>query len=702
MREVTPRNPMSPRTFSLPSFVSSLLAWALVSPVPAAEPPAPITTVAEASALWPTLTTDDRPVQIEGVVTGTMPNGAFRLHDGNLGIYVSRSEAGQKLTPGDRVRVAGTLRPGGFSPWILPHVLTPLGRGVFPDPQPASYSLLASGVADNQWLEIEGVVRAVDVSTARDFVILDLGMSGGNLRVLVNYSAHPEFSTLVDAEVRMRGLAAVNVNKHGHVVEPTFRVPSFTEITVIRPAPAGAFDSPRVPVAGMMRPIPGVWQRHRVRIGGVVTRRISETMFFLRDGQLGLKVETKQPVAVRPGDVIETAGFPTMEEGLAVLQHAEVRQTGAQATPAPARPTLASLLEGTHNSDLVSLQARLVDWAVSGTKVTLIFEADNQLFKGLLNHTSSHRPPLPEKNSLVNVTGVAVVSELEDTWFYQPRSFLLLLADIADLQVVRAPPWWTRERLWRALTITCLVLLAAAGWVWALRRQVERKRAVIEQQARHAAALEERSRIARDLHDTLEQGLTGLSLQMKAMETELDSSPHPVRSRLQQARQMLRQSRALAHNAIRELRSEATASRHEGLAEGLRRVADSWNQSGALQVEIRIAGTPRSLAPRLENHLLGIGTEAMTNAVKHGRADAILVELDFRSAEVALRIKDNGSGFDPQQQLEKVSGCFGLLGMRERAREVGGQIRILSEPGRGTEIFVAAPFGLGPELAARA
>ena len=696
MREATPRSVMSPCSFSLPLFVPCLLAWAVALPARAAEPPAPITSVSEASDRWPTLTTDDLPVLIEGVVTGTMPNGAFRLHDGTLGLYVSKSEAGQKLTPGDRVRVAGTLRPGGFSPWILPQTLTPLGRGVFPEPRPASYSLLASGVADNQWLEIAGVVRSVDVSPARDFVILDLGMSGGNLRVLVNYSAHPEFTTLVDAEVRMRGLAAVNVNKHGHVVEPTFRVPSFTEITVIRPAPAGAFDSPRVPIAGMMRPTPGVSQRHRVRIGGVVTRRISETMFFLRDGQLGLKVETKQPVAVRPGEVIETAGFPTMTEGLAVLQYADVRLNGAQASPAPARPSLAALLEGSHNSDLVSLQARLVDWAVSGAKVTLIFEAENQLFKGLLNHDSPTRPPLPEKNSLVNVTGVAVVSELEDTWFYQPRSFLLLLSDIADLEVVHAPPWWTPERLWRALAITGLVLLAAVGWVWSLRRQIERKRAVIEQQARHAAVLEERSRIARDLHDTLEQGLTGLSLQMKAMETELDGSPHPVRSRLQQARQMLRQSRALAHNAIRELRSETTATRHESLAEGLRRVADSWNQSGALQVEIRIAGTPRSLAPRLENHLLGIGTEAMTNAVKHGRANAIQVELDFRSAEVALRVKDNGTGFDPQHQLELSSGCFGLIGMRERAREVGGQIRILSEPGRGTEIFVAAPCGTGP------
>lgn len=686
---------MSPQSCSSGPLRACLLAFAAVTHGFAAEPPAPITTVSEAFTRWPSLTTDDQPVLIEGVVTGTMPSGAFRLHDGELGLFVSKSDAGQKLTPGDRVRVAGSLRPGGFSPWVLPHDLTPLGRGVFPEPRRASYSTLASGAEDNQWLEVEGVVRSAEVSDSRDFVILDLGMSGGNLRVLVNYSAHPEFSTLVDAEVKMRGLAAVNVNQHGHVVEPTFRVPSFTEITVTRPAPANAFDLPRVPVAGMMRPTPGRWQRHRVRIGGVVTRRISDTMFFLRDGQLGLKVETQEPVELRPGDVIDTAGFPTMADGLAVLQHAMVRKNGAQAAPAPARPTVASLLDGTHNSDLVSLPARLVDWAVSGKRVTLLFEADNQLFKGLLHHGSSPPLSLPEKNSLVNVTGVSVVSELEDTWFYQPRSFLLLLADISDLQVMQAPPWWTPERLWRALAITSLVLFAAAGWVWSLRRQIERKRAVVEQQARHAAVLEERSRIARDLHDTLEQGLTGLSLQMKAIETELDGSPHPVRSRLQQARQMLRQSRALAHNAIRELRSEVTAPRHEGLTEGLRRVADSWNQSGALRVDVRIAGHPRSLAPRLENHLLGIGTEAMTNAVKHGRANAIQVELDFRSAEVALRVKDNGTGFDPQHQLEQSSGCFGLIGMRERAREVGGQIRILSEPGRGTEVSVAAPCGAG-------
>jgi signal transduction histidine kinase len=655
----------------------------------------PLRTIAEAFARWPQVTADDVPVQFEGVVTGTMPSGAFRLHDGQLGIFVARSTMGQSLTPGDRVSVAGVLRHGGFSPWITLHQLSPLGRGEFPRARPGSFELLASGAADNQWLEIEGVVRAAEVLESRDFIVLDLALAGGNLRVLVNHGPHPDLGALIDAEVRMRGVASVNVNKHGHVVEPSFRVPSFAEVVVTRPAPAAAFALPVVPIRQLMQPVPDDLKRHRRRTRGVVTRRLSDTLFFVREGTFGLKVETRRPVTFQPGDAVDLAGFPTMAEGLAVLQQTVALRLAAGAPPEPVHPTLTALLEGSHNSDLVTVRARLVDWVVTGQKATLILQLDDQLFKGLLNAPDPHPLALPEKGSVVDVTGVCIISELEDIWFYQPRSFLLLLAGLADLKVVQAPPWWNSERLWRALALVGSVLLAAGGWVWALRRQIGRKRSVIEQQARHAAALEERTRIARDLHDTLEQGLTGLSLQMKAMETDFAGAHHPAHERLKSARRMLRQSRALARNAIQEMRSETAVPRGEGLVAGLRRVAEGWNRSGALGVELRFLGDIRPLPVRLENHLLGIGTEAMTNAVKHGRADAIEVELDYRAKDVVLRIKDNGTGFDTTHVLAQTNRCFGLIGMRERARELCGEIRIASRPGEGAEILVTVPFAPG-------
>jgi signal transduction histidine kinase len=660
--------------------------------VPVAEPPTPITTVAGAFARWPELKTDEGPVRLEGVVTGTMPNGAFRLHDGELGIYVSRSTMGQALTPGDRVVVSGFLRKGGFSPWIAPVEVVTTGRGEFPKAQPASYNVLASGTVDNQWVEIEGVVRAVQVPTERGLVVLDFGMLGGTLRVLVNSDNPDDFNSLIDAEVVVRGVAAVNHNAQKQVVEPSFRVPSRAEIIVRRPGQPDPFVQPRLPLSSLMRFSLGASYLRRVRTGGVVTRRLSDTVLFVRDGPNSVKVETRVPTSLKSGDLIEVAGFPVMVEGMAVLQQAICRAVGVSTSPPPVEPTLVSLLDGTHNSDLVRIKARLVDWVIAGQNSTLVFQTGDQFFKALYTLPPTGTRSLPDKNSLVNVTGICVINELEDVWFYQPRSFLLLVAEPDDLEVLQAPPWWTPERLWRALIITGVVLLAAGGWVWALRRQIGRKRAVIEQQARHAAALEERSRIARELHDTLEQGLTGLSLQMKAMETDLNGTPHPVQSRLQFARQMLRQSRALARNAIREMRTETVPSRFEGLIDGIKRVANTWNHSGALAVAVEITGDPRPLPAPLEPHLLGIGTEAMTNSVKHGRASAIRVEIAYRATEVVLRIKDDGAGFDPVLQLEQSSGCFGLLGMRERAREIRGDLRILSQPGAGTEVIVSVPL----------
>ena len=666
---------------------------------PISPSPEPITSVAAAFARWPDLKTDEGMVWLEGVVTGTMPSGAFRLHDGNLGIYVTKSADGQRLSPGDQVAVSGVLRKGGFSPWITPYEVTPLGRGKFPEPQPATYSTLSSGAADNQWVEIEGVVRAVHLPETHGLVVLEFGMVGGTLRVLVNGDDPAEFESLIDAAVTMRGVAAVNVNAQKHVVEPSFRVPSSAHIAIRRPGQPDPFTQQLVPLDRLMRFSLGASHLHRVRTSGVVTRRMTDTVLFLRDGTNSLKVETGGPHPLRPGDVIEAAGFPVIVEGMAVLQQATCRTVGTSTPPVPAEPTLATLLDGTHNSDLVGIKARFVDWVLAGQNVTLVFQVGDQFFNALYTLPASQPLSLPEKNSLVHVQGVCVINELEELWYYRPRSFLLLLAGLDDLQVLQAPPWWTPERLWRALVITSFVLVAAAAWVWALRRQIDRKRAVIEQQARHAAALDERGRIARDLHDTLEQGLTGLSLQLKALETDLGGATQAC-SRLRSARQMLRQSRALARNAIRELRNEAVPSRLEGLIDGLKRVANSWIDSGALAVDVEIVGEPRPLPPPLEPHLLGIGTEAMTNAVKHGRAASIRVNVNYRAREVVMRITDNGMGFDPSQHLEQTHGCFGLIGMHERAREIRGELRIQSQPGHGTEIIVTAPIIASPQAVA--
>lgn len=216
---------------------------------------------------------------------------------------------------------------------------------------------------------------------------------------------------------------------------------------------------------------------------------------------------------------------------------------------------------------------------------------------------------------------------------------------------------------------------------------------MIEQQARHAAILEERSRIARDLHDTLEQELTGLSLQLKVVELDHQEAPDRVGEGLNAARLMLRRSRALAHHAIRRLRNDDLPRRDETLAAGLQRIADGWKRSG---IDVRVVCTDAdaiALPAETRRQLISIGAEAMTNAIKHGRAQSIRTLVRCNADGVQLRIEDDGVGFDAARATAPRAPGFGLIGMRERTAAIGGTLAIASQPGAGTTITVDLPAG---------
>ena len=632
------------------------------------------------------------PVDLKGVVILTVQETAsFFFHDGQMGVHVSQP-GGPRFKTGDKVRVTGATRRGRYAPSIVPRTILRLGDGMMPEPRLVSFSQVASGSMDSQWVELEGVVSAITAAPDKRQWGLDVSADGGRLRVVAGGSPPEDSDSLLDSEVRIRGVATGRFNRQGQMIEPMLRVLDQSSVKVTQPGPADPFALPLRPTNRLLEFSFDPQPQHRVKVQGVVTRRLSGTTFFLRGDGHGLKVETRNPVTLQSGDRVEAVGFPVIANDEVVIQNAVSRRISAGPPPAPLRSDLSALLKGSRASDLVSIQARLVDSVADGPNTTLILEAKNRLFKGLLRHANGDSATVPENGSLVDVTGICVISELKDLWYFQPHSFLLLLATPVDLRVLQSPPWWTAERLWRALLVTLALLAAGAAWVWALRRQVRRKRSVIEYQASHAAVLEERSRIARDLHDTLEQGLTGVSLQLKSVETNLTGNPLRARVRLLSAREMLRQCRALARNAIRELRMESEPSPHEDVVTALQNTADLWNHSGALTVRLSVAGEPCALPGEIEHHLVGVGTEAMTNAVKHGRASSVQIDLTFGPELISLRVEDNGTGFDPDRIPGAPQGCFGLVGMRERAREMGARLEVRSEPGRGAAILVEVPL----------
>jgi len=210
---------------------------------------------------------------------------------------------------------------------------------------------------------------------------------------------------------------------------------------------------------------------------------------------------------------------------------------------------------------------------------------------------------------------------------------------------------------------------------------------LIEQQ-REAAILKERTRMARDIHDTLAQGFTGVIVQMEAAEEALleEDSEHAI-GHVHRARELARESLREARRSVHALRPQALEK--APFADALEAIIKNTAAGTALRTEFRITGKPRELAPLVEENLLHIGQEALTNSLKHAHATKFQAQLSFNPDAVYLELQDNGDGFNVGNSN---GGGFGLIGMKERAEQIGATVDVSSKPGAGTSIVAVSPY----------
>ena len=270
-------------------------------------------------------------------------------------------------------------------------------------------------------------------------------------------------------------------------------------------------------------------------------------------------------------------------------------------------------------------------------------------------------------------------------------SFEVLIHSPLDIVILEQPPWWTPKTLYTALGMMTLILLGAMLWVWTLRQRVEVQTKIIREKVQREATLEERTRIAREVHDTLEQALAGISLQLNGLTAIWTSAPAEARQIINMARSMVRHGQDEARRTVYNLRQLAFEG--SDLPTAFSKMATQTGDGSQPSVEVRIAGTPAALPAKLESHLLRIGQEATTNALKHAGASHIRLEFRYDQNSVQLAVSDDGCGFDAQSARPSDAGHFGLLGMRERAEKIGGRLKITSDARTGTvvEVFVPLP-----------
>ncbi|HVU31968.1 MAG TPA: histidine kinase [Opitutaceae bacterium] len=727
---------------AVPPWIFRLLLGAtalLPCAAPAADPvPVPLTTAASVLKLTGEDAGRRLPIAVTGVVTAAEPdwNGQFFVQDATGGVFVENFQRPAPV-PGDVVAIEGVSHPGAFAPIISAPHWRKIGTAPLPEPRRVPIDDLQTGGEDGQRVEVEGVVRTARFELGR--LVMDVSVLGQRLQVQAHVTPEFDPAALVAARVRARGTAATHyIGVLRHLTSVAVYVPRLEDFTILARDQANPFDEPVTPVNALAQYRRRREAERRLHIRGVVTLQRPGVDAFIQDDSGGIRVVSTQPDRFGFGDDVEAVGFLEYENHLPLLRDAVIRRVASrQPAPIPRPVQFHDIVQGEYHGEFITLRGRVLDrstrtevradgqpvgqtttWVVQGADATFTVE-----YAG--GRRDAPPPPAPP-GSVVDVDGVCQLT-IDATG--KVLSVRLLLGSPEAIRIVARPSWITPSRLLAGLGIVSAVLVVALAWLLtiakknaALRRVVreleqarenlqeahdtleekvaERSAQLqVEMTARKTAELEfkavltERTRLARDLHDTLEQTLAGIALRLNTAAKLARRDPDGSEVNLQFARNWLHQSQVDLRRSIWDLRSRELEE--FDLASALRYSAEQVVEGTDVVLDFQTTGQPAALPEVVEENILRIAQEALTNLARHARARAVRVLLEFAPEALRLRVEDDGVGFDSTAAPQE--GHFGLTGMAERARRISGRVVVTSRPGQGTTIVVEIP--LHPEPA---
>lgn len=621
------------------------------------------------------------------------------------------------LMVGALVEADGTMQRGGYAPTLAAERIHVLGSAPLPEPLSPDSMRIFSGADNGLRVAVEGVVQGVRGD--RGAWRLVMAVDSGRLAAELAGDAFPERpANLVDARVRVVGVARAVANTRGEFVAPIVLVARAEDLVVMTPRPEATWSGPLLPLGNVARFERRKRPGHRVQTEGIVTHVADKSQLVLQEGIDGLRVDTARQSRAMPGERVRVSGFIDTSDGGSRLVEAIVSRTGDAAVPAPEPITPSRALAinrsaakngrparpGTYDGCLVRFPARLVAIEREPGGVRFALDDGESLVEATLAGEPGDAAWLAE-NSRLKVTGVLMlehdrVEANDGSRTPAVRRATLLVRSPADIVLVAAPPWWTSEWMLAAVAVLVAVLGAALVWVVLLRRQVARqsRRLAVEMSGRVATALEyqvtlrERAHLAANLHDTVLQTLAGIGYQIKACRLDAERRGQGGAPRLTAAETMVAECVGKLRGTLWTLRTLPDGDR--GFRASLADLVARLGEGRAAPIKLETSGDLDAINAAVAGQLLLVLQEATANALTHGRPGRVTVTVAVNDlGDIEVVVRDDGCGFDPDAHEGPGQGHFGLQGLRDRAARVGGSLAITSRPGAGTEVTLRVPAG---------
>jgi signal transduction histidine kinase len=460
------------------------------------------------------------------------------------------------------------------------------------------------------------------------------------------------------------------------------------ETSAVQPAAADTFDNPgsseaattsqqprandladTVPIANL-RLYPFSNKETATVRGGVI---LTSPVLYVEDSTGGVSVPDAKAPPLKVGDEVEVTGEVHPGDFSSSLSNAHVQVLWARA-PRPAISVTASqAATGAFDANFIELEGTLREKTIGPDGMLVFdFDAGPQSFRALLRRGrgdalfQSLKP-----NSVIRLRGVCVV---DPAYTQNLTPFVLLLRSTDDVKVLAGPPWWSTGHL-VAIVIGLLALALIINLIYG-RAERWRLRAV----------LDERERLAHEMHDTLAQSFAGIGFQLEAIRNGITGDVSTTHQQLDLATNLVRHSHQEARRSIATLRPDSLEA--GDLLTALESAASRMVEGGTVHVVATSEGDPRPIPLRIKDTVFRVGLEAIANSVRHAHPATISIAIAYKKNAVQLVVADDGIGFT---QSSGVDG-FGLRGIRKRAASISASLNILSATAQGTHVEITAPL----------